>query len=229
MKKFICFSFSIMFSAFSVQAQDTGLSPSSLKLAVYKFAVSTSGDCTNLTTVIDNGNTPVDVEFVGGVNIGAGTIAPGTYPCVVVEFSDNIKFTSATNSTSTNCSTAVENTVDVCRGGMGSTSVLIDGTTTTCTNAANRVAMYLSTASVGGNSDAFNRPLTSGVGSDANFGFNLAAALSVTGSASGKFVVNPAGKVCDNNSAACDGGPGGTGVGTGACMMEPPSFSFTQL
>jgi hypothetical protein len=203
-------------------AADLGLSPSSLKLKVYKLSVSTSPLCTDLTTVVDNGATPTEVDFASGSpNLGSGTLADGTYPCIVIEFSDNIKFTPAANSTSGNCSTATEETMDVCR--VPSTSVLADGTTTNCTAGADRVAMYLSTGSAASavNVDAFNPPTSIG---DTDSGFTLGAALTVSGDASGKFVVNPAGKVCDGDDGGCDGGGNG-----GQCRMEPPTFSFSEL
>ena len=182
------------------------------------MSVSTSPFCTNLTTVINSGDSPAEVEFVGVVSLGAGTIANGTYPCVVIEFSSFIKFTPSENSDSGNCATSTENTLDVCQSG---SSVLIDGTTSTCASSTdNKVAMYLSTASTSTTgSDAFNAPTSS---SDATKGFNLASSLTVSGTGSGKFVVNPSGKVCDDNAAGCDGGGGGGS----SCKMEPPTFSF---
>lgn len=216
---------SLFVISLTAQAADTGLGASSLKLKVYKFAVSSSPLCTNLQTVVDNGSSPVEVEFVGGVNLGSGPIVNGTYPCVVIEFEDVIKFKPDANSTSGNCATATESSLDVCRS---STSALISGATTTCTVGADRVAMYLSTASASiSSSDAFNAPTSIG---DAAHGFTLSAALAVSGTASGKLIVNPAGKVCDDNLSGCDGGAGGTGTGgAGACKLEPPTFGFTQL
>ncbi|MGE3682831.1 MAG: hypothetical protein AB7G93_13985 [Bdellovibrionales bacterium] len=154
--------------------------------------------------------------------MGSGTLGSGTYPCVIVEFSDNIKFTPSTNSSSGNCLTTQEETMDVCRAGGGANSQLSDGTTTTCTNGDDRVAMYLSTGSSSTTGvDAFNPPTSLG---DASHGFNLANALSVSGSALGKFVVNPSGKVCDGDDASCDGGGN-----NGSCRMEPPTFTFSPL
>lgn len=208
----------------SVNAANTGLNAASLKLKVYKFAVSTSSLCTNLVTVIDNGSSPTEVDFVGSVNLGSGTVTDGTYPCVVIEFSDNIKYTPSSNSTAGNCSTSTEYTSDVCRA--SSTSALIDGTTTTCDSSANKVAMYITTASsASSSSDAFNPPTTIG---DTTKGFNLGSALTISGTSSGKFVVNPNGKVCDTDAAAgaCDGE---TDANLNTCRMEPPTFSFTEI
>ncbi len=224
MKKLITSTFSLLLT-FSSFAADTGLSPSSLKLMVYKFSVSTDPLCSNPVAVVDNGTSPVEVDFVGGVDLGSGPLEAGTYPCVIVEFNSNIKFMPSSNSTSTNCSSNDYETMDVCRS--PDTSRLADGTTTTCTSGGDRVAMYISTASTSTTgSDAFNPPTST---SDAGHGFKLASALRVTSSAAGKFVVNPTGKVCDDNDASCDGGPGGTGIGTGSCKLEPPTFTFTQI
>ena len=222
-RKFIVlFIGSFLSIGFQANGADVGLSPSSLKLAVYKVSVSTSPLCTNLMTVIDNGSTPSEVNFVGGVQLGTGTIPIGVYPCIAIEFSDNIKFTPAANSTSGNCLASTEETLDVCRSGNGDTSVLADGTVTTCTNGADRVAMYLSTASSQTTqADAFNPPTTLG---DSTKGFNLGNALTVSGAASGKFIANPAGQVCDGNDSNCEGGGN-----PGTCNMGPPAFSFSQL
>jgi hypothetical protein len=225
-----------MFTNVTFAAGDLGLTASSIKLKVYKMAVSTSPLCTNLITVLDNGSSPVEVDFLQNPSLGSGTLADGNYPCVVIEFSDLVKFTPSTTSTSNHCNSATEYTLDVCRGDNGGgSSVLINGSITNCTGTSgnsttygtpgdDRVAMYISTASTGSNnSDAFNRPTSIG---DTNHGLNLAAALSISGTAAGKFVVNPTGQVCDGGVIGCQGA-----VATGGtrCEMGPPAFSFTKL
>lgn len=211
-------------SQFAVAA-DLSLSASSLKLKVYKMAVSTSVLCTNLITVLDNGNTPTELDFLSNPNLGSGTIADGTYPCIVIEFTDNIKFIPSTNSTSGNCLTSAEYTLDICRPDSGGTSRLIDGTTTTCTGVTggalgpDRVALYLSTTVVGSSGDSFNPPTTVG---DTGFGLRLGSALTVSGTTSGKFIVNPTGKVCDTANPACGGGGA-------SCELDAPDFSFSKL
>lgn len=209
-------------------AGDLNLTPTSLKLKVYKFAVSTSPLCTDLITVIDNGNSPEEVEFIGSVNLGSGVLANGTYPCVVIEMSDNIKFTPGANSFSGSCVAGDEETLDVCRDqGDSPTSKLVDGTTSACSAGIvdNKVAMYMSTYSPN-SGDAFNPPTANGVGG----GFTLADPLVVAGSAVAKFVVNPTGKMCDNaadDDGTCDGG--GAHDMTATCQFEPPTFNFQQV
>jgi hypothetical protein len=221
----------IIFSGIGNSA-DLGLSASSIKLKVYKMAVSTSPLCTNLITVLDNGSSPTEVDFLQNPNLGSGTLTDGTYSCIVIEFSDLVKFTPSSNSSSGHCSISTEYTLDVCRSG-GSTSLLIDGSTTTCTGTdgtntsygtpgADRVAMYISTASsLASGADAFNKPTTIG---DAVKGLKLNSALTVSGTSAGKFDVNSSGKVCDNGTAGCENGSGG---GT-TCNMGPPVFSFSK-
>lgn len=216
---FIAFSSSV---ALATPAGDLNLTPSSLKLKVYKMAVSTSGLCTNLITVVDNGSTPTEVDFTQDPSLGSGSLVDGTYPCIVIEFADAVKFTPP-NSASGACLSSVEETLDVCR--TPDTSVLIDGSTINCgvSGTSDRVAMYISTFATGAG-DAFNAPTSNG---DAAHGLNLAAALVVSGAASGKFVVNPAGQVCDDTS---DTGSDCEGAGANpSCEMGPPAFSFTAL
>lgn len=203
-------------------AADTGLSASSLKVKLYKFAVSTSPLCTNLITVIDNGATPVDTQLLGGANLGSGTLANGTYPCVVIEMDDAIKYIPAANSTSGNCLTSAETTRTLCHN--GDTSELVDGTVTNCvTGAVDKVAMYISTATSGNNGDGFNKPTSIG---DTLHGSNLPSALVVSGDTSATMMVSTAGQLCDYNLAGCDGSPGGGGVVAGGCRLEGADITF---
>ena len=202
---------------------DAGLGASSLKIQMYKFSVSTSPLCTNPITVVDNGNTPVEVDMVANPDLGSGVLTDGTYPCVIIEFVNVIKFNPSANSTSGNCLAASQSTLQICRS---QTSVLADGTTSTCpASGAVRIAMYLSTASTStNNTDAFNPPTSIG---DAAHGFNLAAALVTSGSSSGKFSVNPAGKVCDYNTTT-NGNSTCNGSTLNTCQLQPPVFSFIK-
>ena len=90
MKKFFLLSTLASTLAHATPAGDINLTPTSLKLKVYKMAVSTSGLCTNLVTVVDNGATPSEVDFTQDPALGSGSIADGTYPCIVIEFADAV-------------------------------------------------------------------------------------------------------------------------------------------
>jgi hypothetical protein len=216
-KQFITIGLSLfsMYSAFAVP-----LDANSLRLKIYKMAVSTSPNCSSPITVFERTN-PQYTEFKGGPTLGSGRLDNGTYPCVIIEFSDKIKVTPDSNVGV--CFNTVETTQDVCSSG---TSELIDGSTTTCGGADNRVAMYITTANDGtSGSDAFNPPTCNTAGCTAVKGFQLGSALTVSGSAVAKFTVNTDDKVCDGNDGAA-GACAGENLGT--CNMLPPDFSFTQ-
>jgi hypothetical protein len=193
-------------------ANATMINASSLTFSVYKMAVSTSPLCTNLITVLDNGNSPTAVDFLTNPNLGNGVVADGTYPCIVIEFADYISF--KPSATSGACVLNTTYYGDICRNNTSpvGTSKLIDGTTTNCgaLGTSDRVAMYLSTGSSATGNDAFNPPTSIG---DTVHGLNLATALTISGTSSGKFVVNTTGKVDDAS----------------ACGMNPPAFSFSKL
>ncbi len=241
MKKLLCLS---LLATIAFNAAAVPLNASKLRLKVYKMAVSTEPDCSSPTTVLSN-SSPDYEDFKGNPTLGSGNLADGTYPCVIIEFSDNIKITPS--QTVGLCDSTVEQTQDVCRPrdnnsdgdttdpGESQTSTLIDGTTTTCTDGDDKVAMYLTTAAAlsEGNTDAFNAPDCNTAGCDNDNGFNLGQALVVSGTAVGKFIVDTDGKVCDGN----DGFSGGdcsldpspcACEDNSACNMLPPNFSFSQ-
>lgn len=186
--------------------------PGFLKLKIYKVAISSSPLCTNPITVLSEEG-PTYTDFLTSPSIGSGSVADGNYPCVIIEFSDNIQFTSSTSTG--NCATATTYTSDVCGASFGGAFTLLDGTTGTCGATEQRVAMYLSTASTGGSgsANAFLAPTSIG---DTARGFNLGAALIVSGSSSAKFIVNASNKIDGADES-------------GLCAMQAPAFSFSKI
>lgn len=184
--------------------------PASLKLKIYKVAFSMSALCTNLQTVYEvTESAATYTNFLDNPAIAQNAnLADGTYKCVAIEFSDNIKPT--TTSADGVCSANTEFTADVCRTGTSYT--LIDGTTGDCTGADNHVAMWLSTGSTEttgtNNHTAFQPPTSEG---DAAHGFKLLSSFVKAGAKTGTFVVNGTGKISGSGSS---------------CEMQPPLFSF---
>ncbi len=211
-------AFLLLVSFLSTGVHATLLSPTSIKLKIYKFAVSESPNCSSPITVVDNGSSPVLVDFKGNPNLGTGTLGSGTYPCVIIEFSDRIEVTSAAGGS---CTTTPF-TQDLC--GDSTSSQLISGGTTNCTNAGeDRIAMYLSTASTAtGASDAFNPPNCNTVGCTASLGFNLASSLVVSGTSSGTFEVNADAKICGGINY-----DGNSDCTQASCELLPPEFTFS--
>ena len=193
----------------STQASD----PGELKVKIYKVAFSTSEFCTDPVTVFER--TTADAtyaDFLSAPNIAENvTLADGTYKCVIIEFSDTLKFTTTT--TDGNCAANTEYELNVCRSMVSPMlSTLIDGTSVTCTDGEDHVAMYLSTTSTETTGADGHSPWTAPTtASDATKGFNLASAFVKAGAATGTFVVDGTGKVMGNESP---------------CGFNPPLFSF---
>jgi len=126
---------------------------SSVKLKLYKFAVSTSADCSD-PVIIDIVDDPEYQEMNGVTLIDDAAIASGTYPCVILEMSDHVKFTPEV---ATGSCTTTEITRDVCqpRGDDENPEEEVihrltdEGeiiTTATCTTGDDRVTLWLTTA-----------------------------------------------------------------------------------
>lgn len=178
--------------------------PSEMKIKIYKFAVSANTDCSDPITIYED-DAPEFSQMLDNPTIGSGSLDDGSYPCVMMEVSDVMKFTPTSDDGS--CMADTEYTLDVCREDEDSTSTLIDGTVTTCTGTSegptigeDRVAVYMSTS-----------------GDDSNTAFvpssplPLTSAFTVSGSVTATFVVDGSGQV-DGTFENCD--------------MQPPSFGF---
>ena len=133
----------------SQKSQAMTTSATSLELKVYKIGLSTNGDCSN-PEVFDLGGTYVD--FMNTPNLGQGEISAANYKCVIIEMSDQIKFTPTAN-VGTNCTSGTEYTQDVCVFDVTTTSPipnyrLLDGSEQSACSATDgtedRVVMYLS-------------------------------------------------------------------------------------
>jgi len=192
------------FSSFAV------VNPSSVKIKVYGVALSLSADCSSPVNVFSS-TTGTEVDFVNALTLGGGNPADGTYNCVMITMSDNIKVTPAT--TEGACIAGTETSGGVCHG---EDSDVFDGTATstvTCTDAEDKVTLYLHTGTtrVDGGA-AFYKPTST---TDATKGFALSAPFVVNTTTAatvvGTFVANFTGKVVDGGSE---------------CGLNPPVFGF---
>lgn len=196
-------------------ANAMALDASSLKLKVYSVMVSTSPLCTSPVTVFSS-SVPTEVDFLASPTLGSGSPPDGTYHCVIIKMSDNIKFKPTASSGS--CSAGTEYTADVCRSDNGGTTRAPDagGAASNCTGtdasaSPDIVYLYLTTnTTAGSGGNTFLQPTSS---SSTN-GINLTSPLVISGRATSKFVVNATGKVDGTNAA---------------CGMNPPVFGFQKL
>lgn len=191
-------------------AADDGIDPEYLEVKIYKIAVSRSHFCTDLQVLVENDN-PEYEDFLGSPYLGNANLDNGTYKCVVIEMSDVIRYASAENSTSGNCVASQQLTMDVCRSDHPDTIQLIDGSSDTCADGEQRVALYLSTHTQNDGNGQEN-PFIPPTSTEDN-GMRLGSALIVNGATSAKFVVNGLGKIEDRGSW---------------CEMQAPAFSFSK-
>ncbi|MGZ5817838.1 MAG: hypothetical protein ACXWJD_03735 [Burkholderiaceae bacterium] len=206
----------IFISAMLLSSSAMALDASSLKLKVYAVMASTSALCTSPVTIFSSA-TPTEVDFLTTPTLGSGSLPDGTYNCIIIQMSDNIKFKPTT--TSGSCSSLTEYTNDVCRSDNGGTTRAPDagGAATACngtdpgTPVPDVVYLYLTTNALAGTGgQTFLQPVNA---NSAN-GLHLTAPLVISGSAQSKFVVNAAGAV-DGTQATCG--------------MNPPTFGFVKL
>lgn len=187
--------------------------PEFLKIKVYKMAVSTSEFCdssSTFTTVFEDSD-PEYQDVLNDPTFGAGTLADGSYNCVVIEFSDHIRYLPDVNVDleSENGVCSVTGPVgadyyesDVCNVHSEEDPAdpfrLIDGTTGSCDDTEQRVAMWLSITGPEDDEEAEEHanifvPQTSA--SDNTRGGNIEGAFVVDGDTSAVFVVDGNGKI----------------------------------
>lgn len=206
-----------------------GVNTASAILKLYKAYASTSGLCTSPVVFFnaesDTTTYPLgysEVDFASATNtIGTGTIADGTYNCVIFKMSDQVTFVPAANE-GTECVAGTSYTMDVCQDfGSGTPSIINPdtGATTTCSNDTDTIWVYISTYSTntGGdqNNQAFMPPTAE---NDSTHGINLTSAMTVSADLTGTFVFGTDGKV-----ATVPHGNEGTDI----CSMEQPTFGFS--
>lgn len=189
----------------------SGLDPATLNIKLYKFAVSTSNLCTDLTTVIDNSNPDYENFYDSdGIDFGSSSIDDGTYPCVALQVSDTLTFKPAETSDNNHCAASTTYSLDVCRSG-SSTDDMDSGDSVACDSSENVITIYLSTASTGagtGDSNPLKAPTSS---QDGTNGINLGSALVKSGETTSLFIVNGDGAI-EENGTDCD--------------HQPPTFTF---
>jgi hypothetical protein len=194
--------------------------PTTAKLNIYGVAVSTNTDCSDATVV---GYTAAGTlyDFLASPTLATGTIAAGTYQCVILYM--DAKLTFKPLATVGSCTAATEYSINIANGGVTlatattsgtaltyGTEVAATGTGSTDLVHVDKVLLFLSTASTGDGQtgDAFRRPVTGHLG----YGITLASPLVVAATGGkGTFVVNFDGQV---------NGSGGT------CDLGPPTFAF---
>jgi hypothetical protein len=183
--------------------------PSALKVKIYEVWASKASDCSAPEKVIDLAE-GVEIDMTQNPQIGSGSIEDGTYECLIVVASDQIKVTPSTNGGS--CTAGTEVTQDICLTTFSST--LPDGTTTTCGGNPNppgnlqddTIAIYVSrgSTSTGMGTNTQCNPSTSlnpfqaptSANDDCN-GVNLPSSVTVNGDLTTTFTIDVQNKLDD--------------------------------
>ncbi len=181
------------------RAVDIG-DPSAVNLKILAAWVSPNVGCTDAVQIFSDPSVAYK-NMMANPTFGAGTIANGTYPCVIFKVSDAIKTTSAYNSTSGHCIAGTEYVQDIFRA--PETSSCPDGTTATgVTNALGAEQTPCIYFRVGG---------TGGGAFDAAHAIAISNAWAVASDSDGTFVMDFTGKQVDS------------GVD---CGVDPPVMTF---
>ncbi|GEM_PF-2285614 len=97
-------------------------SPTSIKMKFYGLAVSQNEDCSDAEVVFDISSNPREFDLMTSPTLFAGTLTAGTYKCVIMRVSDNIKFkpdATAAATFPTSCAVGTEYTHDIYRDDNG--------------------------------------------------------------------------------------------------------------
>jgi hypothetical protein len=198
-----------------------GANPSSAKITVYGVAVSSNTDCSN-AKVIGYNASGTTYDLLSNPTLVTGNVDPGTYQCVILYMSSVLTFVPAT--TTGNCTAGTTYQRVICSQSNGCTftqaspdsSNILQFTGTANASAsdsqdtthADKVLLFLSTASTGTGGTDFLQP-TSG---NLTNGLPLSGAFTVAASGTqGTFVIDFDGQV-DGTQNPCD--------------LGPPTFSF---
>lgn len=211
----------------------TTTSASSLKLRVYKIGFSTSGDCSSPKVVDLSG---IYLDFINTPDLGEGDIPAADYQCIIIEMSDQIKFT-PTADVGSNCDSTTEYTQDICTFDSSQSSDLPDynlldevGSSSCSSTAGNddRIVMHLSvnaktSAFIAAQSNAVQAfiypplstdPINVTLGNtavDIYGGFHLSSSFNAAEDSVGIFYMDASNKVSSNAST---------------CFIDVPTFGF---
>lgn len=217
-KQFIYFIVILLLVASQAMAT-VGTSEATIKL--YRAYLSENADCSDPVLFLDGEAEEAgffEVDMADAPTIGDGTIAEGTYQCVIFKMSDQVTFTP--DATEDDCTAGTQVEMDVCRDyGDGSTPTVTDATTGTGTSCNSEdgvedtIWVYVSTGSTtseGGDGDhnAFAPPSDS----EPTNGFLLNDEIVISGDITGTFLFGTDDKVSSS---------------FGECDMQPPDFGFS--
>jgi hypothetical protein len=189
-----------------------GVDPVSMKAKVHSVYLSTSPYCASTIQAFE-AYAPEFINFLIQPVLGAldnsQNTYDGIYSCMVFKMSERLYFKPAINTGG--CALDTEYLADLCPS--SGTTTGIDGAVTSCTSAEDSVFLYLSTASTSTTLGTGN-PFAPPTALDATAGIQLSSPFIISGTRSGRFVINGTNKI--------------TSTGPGNCSLDFPAFSFVN-
>lgn len=185
--------------------------PTELNLKIYQISVALNVDCSDPQLIFQS-TAGVTKDLIADPTLGSGTLADGTYNCVMITMDDVISYKPLAND-GVNCVAGTTYAIDLCR--TPETTDLLTGTTfttptcagtdqsTTAGGLANKVTLYLRSGVSG--------LLSSWMKTNANDGIPLTAPFVVNGTETGIFYIDATNQIQDNGSQ---------------CEMDAPVFGF---
>jgi hypothetical protein len=73
-----------------------GVTPTYVNMKIYEMRVSTSADCSNGRVVFKNDNAGYE-NMMANPTLGSGQIPNGTYECIMIHYSDQLRFAPSAN------------------------------------------------------------------------------------------------------------------------------------
>src|SRR4051812_25654829 len=96
LKLISCLALSLASSSLPAWANPTVFGdPTSVKVTIYSVAVSKNTDCSE-AVVVSKYASGQEFDFELSPTLMTGTLADGSYPCVILQMSDKLKLTPAT-------------------------------------------------------------------------------------------------------------------------------------
>lgn len=198
-----------------------GTAEATVKL--YRAYLSANADCSSPVLFLDGEAEAAgyfEVDMAAAPTIGEGTIAEGTYQCVIFKLSDQVTFTP--DATEDDCTAGTQVEMDVCRdyGEEGSAPTVVNATTgeeTTCNSedgVEDTIWVYVSTGSTttGGDESGEHNAFEPPTDSEPANGFLLNDEIVISGNITGTFIFGTDDKVSSN---------------FGECDMQAPDFGFS--
>ncbi len=221
MKKQITFIYLFIVTLLMAPQAMAAVDTAEANIKLYQAYFSENEDCSDPILFLDGEEEALgyfEVDMAASPTIGDGSIAEGTYQCVIFKMSDQVTFTPS--ATEGDCIAGTEVEMDVCRDyGEESTAPTVTDAVTgeeaTCADAdgtEDTIWVYVSTGSTTTGGDEDHNAFAPPTDSEPTNGFLLSDEIVISGDITGTFIFGTDDKVS---------------ASFGECDMQAPDFGFS--